>query len=144
MPQSGEIGATHDVARVAFVDIAKGWSIIMVVAMHAALGVGFAIGETSWLHPLVAFAKPFRMPDFFIVAGLFAGPAVAGSWRRFVDGKLLHFGYFYVVWLAIELAVKAGELGIATGRDFISAFLGHLVEPFGSMWFIQVLPLSCV
>ena len=105
VPQSADVGETHGATGVAFVDIAKTWSITMVGAMHAALGVGFAIGETSWLHPAVAFAKPFRMPDFFIVAGLFAGPAVAGSWRRFIDGKLLHFGDFYVVWLTIELAV---------------------------------------
>ena len=73
----GGAAARRDAGRVAWVDYAKGWSIVLVVVMHSALGVGFAVGENSCLHAVVAFAKPFRMPDFFLVAGLFAGRSMA-------------------------------------------------------------------
>ena len=57
--------------RVDWVDYAKGICIVMVVMMHSVLGVELAAGETGFMHVLVAFAKPFRMPDFFLISGLF-------------------------------------------------------------------------
>ena len=55
--------------RVAWVDYAKGFCIIMVVMMHSTLGTGKAMGGEGFLHEVVTFAKPFRMPDFFLIAG---------------------------------------------------------------------------
>lgn len=130
-----------DAPRVAWVDYAKGWCILLVVAMHSALGVGLAVDQQSWLHAVAAFAKPFRMPDFFLVAGLFAAGAIDAPWRRFLDRKVVHFAYFYALWLLVELALKAHDLEIATPTAFAREYAWHLVEPFGSMWFIQVLPL---
>ena len=57
--------------RVDWVDYAKGICIVMVVMMHSVLGVEAAAGQTGFMHALVAFAKPFRMPDFFLISGLF-------------------------------------------------------------------------
>ena len=134
-------GAIPAVSRVAWVDIAKGWCIVLVVTMHSALGVGLALGETGWLHAVVAFAKPFRMPDFFVIAGLFVGRAIDLPWRAYLDRKAVHFAYFYALWLAIILAAKSFELGIAAPGPFIRAYLWGFVDPFSTMWFIQLLPL---
>jgi uncharacterized membrane protein YcfT len=109
--------------------------------MHSAIGVGLAIGDTGWLHTAVAFAKPFRMPDFFLIAGLFATSSIEAPFRRFLDNKVIHFTYFYALWLFVALAVKAHELGLATPPDFVRAYLFGLVQPFSSTWFIQVLPV---
>ena len=65
-----------DRRRVAWVDYAKGFCIVMVVMMHSTLGVQEAAGATSWMGALVAFAKPFRMPDFFLISGLFLARAI--------------------------------------------------------------------
>jgi uncharacterized membrane protein YcfT len=127
--------------RVAWVDCARGWCIVLVVMMHAALGVGVAVGDTGWLHAVVAFAKPFRMPDFFLVAGLFAARAIEAPLRRFLDRKVIHFVYFYLLWLFIALAVKAHELGILAPRAFAETYVWRLVEPFSTTWFIQLLPI---
>ena len=127
--------------RVAWVDYAKGWCIVLVVTMHSALGVGLAVGEAGWLHQLVAFAKPFRMPDFFLIAGLFLGRAIDLPWRAYLDRKVLHFLYFYALWFLIVLAVKAGELVILAPWPFLRAYFWGFVDPFSSMWFIQLLPL---
>ena len=55
--------------RVDWADYAKGFCIIMVVMMHSTLGVEEAAGREGFMHALVAFAKPFRMPDFFLISG---------------------------------------------------------------------------
>jgi uncharacterized membrane protein YcfT len=67
MGQGRQTGAVKD--RVAWVDYAKGFCIIMVVMMHSTIGTGHAMGGTGFLHTLVIFAKPFRMPDFYFYAG---------------------------------------------------------------------------
>jgi uncharacterized membrane protein YcfT len=130
--------------RVTWIDTARGWCIVLVVMMHSALGVGFALGDQGWLHAAVAFAKPFRMPDFFLVAGLFAASTIDGPLRRFVDRKIIHFAYFYALWLFVALAVKAQQLGIAEPRAFAMEYAWRLVQPFSSTWFIQVLPILYV
>src|ERR1700719_2824079 len=83
-------------ARVDWVDYAKGYCIIFVVMMHSTLGVEQAAGHASWLGTVVAFAKPFRMPDFFLISGLFLAQVIDRDWRTFLDRKVVHFVYFYL------------------------------------------------
>src|SRR5271168_2439708 len=85
--------------RVDWVDYAKGICIVMVVMMHSVLGVEAASGQTGFMHVLVAFAKPFRMPDFFLISGLFLSLVIGRDWRLYLDRKVVHFAYFYVLWV---------------------------------------------
>src|SRR5262245_62062436 len=87
--------------RVDWVDYAKGICIVMVVMMHSVLGVELAAGETGFMHLVVAFAKPFRMPDFFLISGLFLPLVIDRDWRTYLDRKVVHFAYFYVLWVTI-------------------------------------------
>jgi uncharacterized membrane protein YcfT len=142
--------ASHRVAaaadRVDWVDYAKGFCIVFVVMMHATLGVEKAAGETGFLHALVQFAKPFRMPDFFMISGLFLGLVIDRPWRRYLDRKVVHFLYFYVLWAAIQFAFKA-PAWFAEGEapaDIAWRWLSTLVEPFGTLWFIYLLPVFFV
>ena len=62
---------TERSTRIDWVDYAKGICIVMVVMMHSVLGVEKAAGDTGFMHAFVMFAQPFRMPDFFLISGLF-------------------------------------------------------------------------
>ncbi|HEY0570213.1 MAG TPA: acyltransferase family protein, partial [Enterovirga sp.] len=88
--------------RVAWVDTAKGICIILVVMMHSTLGIGAEMGGEGFMHWVVAFAKPFRMPDFFLVSGLFLGRVIDRDWRTYGDKRVVHFVYFYLLWLLIQ------------------------------------------
>src|SRR5260221_1398655 len=85
--------------RVDWVDYAKGICIIMVVMMHSVLGVEKAADQNGFMHLVVMFAKPFRMPDFFLISGLFLPVVIGRDWRIFLDRKVVHFVYFYLLWL---------------------------------------------
>lgn len=131
--------------RVAWVDDAKGVCIVLVVMMHATLGVEAAWGTEGWLHSAVAFAKPFRMPDFFLISGLFLACTIDRDWRTYLDRKVVHFAYFYVLWLTIQFAFKspgvaANEGAAAALRLYAEAF----IQPFGVLWFIYLLPIFFV
>ncbi len=93
--------------RLDWVDYAKGICIIMVVMMHSTLGVEAAAGREGFMHAVVEFAKPFRMPDFFLISGLFLARVIDRDWRTYIDRKVVHFAYFYVLWVTIQFAIKA-------------------------------------
>lgn len=132
--------------RVAWVDTAKGLCIIMVVMMHSTLGVEKAAGAASWLNGAIEFARPFRMPDFFLISGLFLARAIDRDWRTFLDRKVLHFLYFYLVWVVIQWALKSLYPAWLAGdplpaiRDLAAASW----DPPGTLWFIYMLPVFLV
>ncbi len=134
--------------RVDWVDYAKGWCIVLVVMMHSTLGVGEALGQEGWLHHFVAWARPFRMPDFFLVAGLFLSHTIKKDWTTFIDRKVLHFAYFYLLWLLIQSLLKFWPGAAATwplGIERLGSQLAFgLIEPFGTLWFIYLLPIFFV
>ena len=93
----------------------------------------------------MAFAKPFRMPDFFLISGLFLARVIERDWRTYLDRKVVHFVYFYLLWTAIQFGVKAplfvqehGALGT------LWLYAQSFVEPFGTLWFIYLLPIFFV
>jgi uncharacterized membrane protein YcfT len=55
------------------------------------LGVEQAAGREGWMHAAVAFARPFRMPDFFLISGLFLARVIDRARRDYLDRKVLHF-----------------------------------------------------
>jgi uncharacterized membrane protein YcfT len=131
--------------RIDWVDYAKGICIVMVVMMHSVLGVELAASQTGFMHPLVAFAKPFRMPDFFMISGLFLPLVIDRDWRTYLDRKVVHFAYFYVLWVTIQFGFKAP--GFAAESSWTHAgylYLESFIEPFGTLWFIYLLPIFFV
>jgi uncharacterized membrane protein YcfT len=133
------------IKRVDWVDYAKGFCIVMVVMMHSTLGVEAAAGHEGWMHHVVAFAKPFRMPDFFLIAGLFLAAVIDRDWRNYLDRKVVHFAYFYILWVTIQFAFKAPGLAAEHGTAAtVLLYLESFIEPFGTLWFIYLLPVFFV
>jgi uncharacterized membrane protein YcfT len=131
--------------RIDWVDYAKGICIVMVVMMHSVLGVEAATGQTGFMHALVAFAKPFRMPDFFLISGLFLAVVIDRDWRVYLDRKVMHFAYFYLLWVTIQFGFKAPSFAAEAGWTHAgSMYLQSFIEPFGTLWFIYLLPVFFV
>src|SRR5829696_10036328 len=133
---------TEHSTRIDWVDYAKGICIVMVVMMHSVLGVEKAAGDTGFMHAFVMFAQPFRMPDFFLISGLFLARVIDRDWREYLDKKVVHFAYFYVLWVTIQFAFKAPMFAADIGwRGAGLAYLEAFIEPFGTLWFIYLLPI---
>ena len=131
--------------RVDWVDYAKGICIVMVVMMHSVLGVEAAAGQTGFMHWLVMFAKPFRMPDFFLISGLFLSVVIDRDWRTFLDRKVAHFAYFYLLWVTIQFGFKAPSFAANSSWGHVGyLYLESFIEPFGTLWFIYLLPIFFV
>ncbi len=124
--------------RLDWVDTAKGISIILVVMMYSAYSVGEDTGGITVLHWIIGFATPFRMPEFFLISGLFLSQVIDRPFVRYADRRVVHYFYFYVLWAFIHIVVKTG-LGQANFAAIPGEVLFALVQPYGVLWFIYLL-----
>jgi len=129
--------------RVGWVDYAKGLCIVMVVMMHSTLGVEKYAGGEGWLGLAVEFARPFRMPDFFLISGLFLARVIDRDWRTYLDRKVIHFAYFYVLWVTIQCAFRCW-VDADSLSDLPVLWFNSMIEAPGAMWFIYMLPVFFV
>lgn len=127
-------------SRDSWADFAKGLTIILVVMMHSTLGVELATGKSAFMADIVAFARAFRMPLFFAISGLFAASAIHRLWSRFADTKLIHFAYFYVLWSVLQIGARLVFAGQGNHEISWQQLFLIPIEPFGTIWFIYVLP----
>jgi uncharacterized membrane protein YcfT len=145
----GKASLTGRSNHVAWFDYAKGICIILVVMMHSTLGVGEAfaargLAAEGFMHWVVAYAKPFRMPDFFMLAGLFLSYAIGRGWLHYLDKKVIHFAYFYVIWTVVQATIKTAATSGLDAAGLMSTFAGAIINPYPTLWFIYVLPLFFV
>ena len=124
--------------RLSWVDTAKGLSIILVVMMHSAFGVGEETGQVGVLHWIIGWATPFRMPEFFLISGLFLSQVIARDWLKFSDRRIVHYFYFYALWAVIQIVFKVG-LGTGDPLSMLGQIALAVVDPYGVLWFIYML-----
>jgi uncharacterized membrane protein YcfT len=129
--------------RLNWVDSAKGISIILVVMMHSAYGVGDDLNGTGILNWIIGWATPFRMPEFFMISGLFLGDVIARPWARFVDRRMVHYFYFYFLWVVLQVVFKVG-FGTGDFREAASEIVSSIWAPYGVLWFIYMLAVYAV
>ena len=124
--------------RLDWVDMAKGLSIFLVVMMYAASSVGEDTGGVGAVHWAIAFATPFRMPEFFLISGLFLAQVIDRPWRAYADRRVVHYLYFYVLWALIHIVFKVGLLS-TDPVGALQQIAWAIVEPYGVLWFIYLL-----
>ena len=131
--------------RIDWVDAAKGLTMTLVVMKHATYNDAVALNHVPYLFNILCeFTIPFRMPLFFLVAGLFAMRALRSDFRSFIDGKVLHFVYFYLLWSVIQIGLK---IALPHDSEWAVTYRDLLLipfEPFGLLWFIYELSIFFV
>lgn len=130
--------------RIDWIDYSKGICMILVVMMHTVINYEFLAGSEGWLRPVVEFAQPFRMPDFFLIAGLFLHRSINSDARAYYDRKVIHFAYFYLLWLLILMPFKEMGLLISDPLEFSRQVMLALIEPVNALWFLHMLAIFYV
>jgi uncharacterized membrane protein YcfT len=124
--------------RMPWVDTAKGLSIILVVMMYSAYNTGEYTGGVGFMHYVIGFATPFRMPEFFLISGLFLSLVIDRPWRRYLDRRVVHYFYFYVLWAIISIGLKIGIFS-RDPNGMLHDLAMAIVQPYGVLWFIYML-----
>ena len=129
---------SSDTVRLGWVDTAKGISIILVVMMYCVFNVGQDAGGVGLFHYVIGFATPFRMPEFFLISGLFLANVLGRSFAAYADRRVVHYLYFYALWATIHILLKIGILSM-NPAGAAAQVLWAVVEPYGVLWFIYLL-----
>ncbi len=132
-------------SRIGWVDFAKGICMIGVVSLYAVNHLG-TTGDGGWMQAWADFARPFRMPDFFLLSGLFLGRVINRPWLAFMDKKVAHYLYFFVLWSTVFFLARytAVRIGIFPPDRGEGPLWYKLIEPYAMLWFIQILPVFFV
>jgi uncharacterized membrane protein YcfT len=88
-----------------------------------------------------------RPPDFFLISGLFLARVIDRDWRTYIDRKVVHFAYFYVLWMTVQIGMKAPMVAAQAAdgwMEVVRFYLLSFIEPFGTLWFIYLLPVFFV
>ena len=132
-------------AHLGWIDIAKGLTIVLVVILYANEWVDNDANAHIWLQHVVDWATPIRMPAFFLISGLLLSASIQRDWRTFLDGKVVHFAYFYLLWLTILICFQAPWTAAREGWfEVAEDYFSSLVRPYSMLWFIYLLPIFFV
>lgn len=147
MPQSA-IPAQRQGQRLAWADVAKGLSIILVV-LHHLIGKHYDMIVAPEMAPLAQFwlsltaaLKPLRMPLFFLLSGFFAASAIRRPWRDVLGVRVVSPYYVYSVWLGIHALIFSFAQSLPMNRTLDAEELVlDLAYASTSLWFLYALVL---
>ncbi|WP_347756305.1 acyltransferase family protein [Agrococcus sp. ProA11] len=133
-------------ARHAWPDVARGITVLLVVAMHILFLHSMPLlPDTLAVRghlPLTSAMTHLRMPLFFLVSGYLSAAMVQRSWRAGFSGRIAPRYYLYVVWLTITaLALRTFAVIDQAPFDTSDYVISQLLEPRGTLWYIWALAL---
>ena len=127
----------------AWMDVAKGTAMFMVVIFHTSLYFGHA-DITGYPGRLKQFLEAYPMPAFFLISGLFAYRVVSWTFPQLWKRRLIPLLWLYVVWSLVRFVFYIlvpgtnGDLGALPATDPRSILL-LLVWPSNSYWFLYAM-----
>lgn len=129
-------------AREAWIDVAKGLAIILVVLFHSVMYLGGA-GVTGPLTTLNPLLDTFRMPLFFFMSGILAARAVQLSFVGLFRKRMLLLLYLYLAWVTLHTLVLllSPPIGPTATNAAPLELVTLFVRPDSNLWFIYALPL---
>ena len=133
-------------AHLAWIDVAKGFCLVAVVTLYTTTHITEGLGRPSWIQAWVAFAQPFRMPDFFFLSGILLGRVIDRPWPDYLDRKVVHYLWFFFLWSALYYVLRLASDGPSDmPRGVAAEFVKSMTwGPFAMLWFIQMLPVYFV
>ncbi len=148
----------HAAERVAFLDWARAFFMLLGLPFHAALiyaaGSDWLVNDAAQSHALTWFAatsQMFRMPGFFFIAGYFAALMLAkrgvGSWVQDRARRLLiplATGLILLNPAQLALSALARPEAAGFGAAFGATIARDPGRLLGHFWFLPTLMLLCL
>src|SRR6478735_9264285 len=133
----------HTQSRESWIDVAKGWGILLVVLGHALRGLQNAqlLPSTGWSHGLDAWIYSFHMPLFFLLSGFFIEKAVNKPLDRALKDRAKTLLWPYLIWSVLQTLVQIRMASYTTSHYGWTHLASILWKPVMQFWFLYVLLL---
>ena len=132
----------QDRARVLWIDVAKGLSILLVVFLHAHVFLGARDLSSDVYLTLNRLFNPVRMPLFFFISGLLASAALAKGAGFVLRRKITYFAALFMLWSAVHISffTYMPWHPFATYTEGLAGmWLQGLRRPETAIWFVWAL-----
>lgn len=130
--------------RYEWVDIARGYGIILVVIGHACGGImdSPVAQKSPALNWIFYTIYSFHMPLFFVLAGLFIKDRVAKKPKELAKNAFLKILKPYFIWSVIQVTIIFAMASVVTTpieQPIWQVYLSILWSPPSQFWFLYVL-----
>ncbi|MCV9389472.1 acyltransferase family protein [Reichenbachiella ulvae] len=134
----------NNIARLGWIDYAKGIAIILVVYRHILIGVERSgLEVSSWLINANEIVYSFRMPLFFMISGLFVSKSIAkrNTFKAFFGYKINTIYYPYLIWGIIQISIQILLSKFTNAERGLIDFGLLLVHPraIDQLWYLYAL-----
>jgi fucose 4-O-acetylase-like acetyltransferase len=133
-----------NIARIEWIDVAKGFGIFLVVLAHVFDGISLSGITEPVFARVVHFINIFHMPVFLVLAGVFAPRAIKKPASIFWKDKLAGIVYPYFLWSVLQIGIQILMTKYTntpmTWQDFFTVFY----RPPMQFWFLYCLFLDFV
>jgi fucose 4-O-acetylase-like acetyltransferase len=133
----------HIVSRIAWIDAARGFCIVLVVIGHAIgglMGAGM-VTQQSILGNINYFIYTFHIPAFFVISGMLAPSSVSKDPKKFLNNNFKYLLYPYLLYGTIQILIMnyfSNYLNTPIPFDpfeFLNLFIGSPSQ----FWFLKIL-----
>lgn len=126
--------------RAVWMDLLRGFAILLVIFNHAILFTTFSDVEPPLLAvKLNMVLAPLRMPLMVFLSGLLLASALSKSPKAYLSGKVRRLLYPFTIWCLIIIGVEGG-LSVLSGGGFPFIFLVEaFYNPIAHTWFLYYL-----
>ncbi|MGC5628472.1 acyltransferase family protein [Georgenia sp. Z1344] len=137
----GDESAQPSRGRVAWIDAARGFLVVLVVLGHTLYFMRMGGMPFPELEPAVRVAQAIRIPALFALSGALFLHAASRSWRTVIGTRIVPMAWVLGVWLLVELVVRSWRFSVATTLpDGVAAWaLEQALLPEDYLWFIWAL-----
>lgn len=129
--------------RLAWVDFAKGFAIILVVYRHIMIGIERAGLDVDYVYVVAnEIVFTFRMPLFFILTGIFIEKSLGRrKSREFVSNKFDTLMYPYLIWATIQVTIQVVMSNFTNANRGALDYLYILIQPraIDQFWYLFAL-----
>ncbi|HIK18397.1 MAG TPA: acyltransferase [Leptolyngbyaceae cyanobacterium M33_DOE_097] len=124
--------------RIAWVDYAKGFGILLVVIGHTLRGLvsNSILEPTIFEQTIDKWIYAFHMPLFFFISGLFIERSIAQSFSSFLISKLQTIAYPYFLWSFLQEMIRSLS---NTSSEPTEKIWRIIYQPTMQFWFLYVL-----
>lgn len=140
------VGTSRATHRLAWLDLARAVSIILVVLYHAGTGgvvtalVGEGAAATAWRTFNVALI-PLRMPLFFMISGALAVRAIHRRFRKVARPRVLDILWPYVLWSLVFAVTAVPRFAPDDPGGYVLRQLRAMLVVGSPYWFLAALTI---
>ena len=137
--------------RIAWIDVARGICILLVVFMHFdemfyARFASWELAEKTW-DTLSSAARPARIPAFFLISGILASRYINATWRKIFEKRILVQYYAFALWSLIHLVILFSlyrTFDFSVVIEITYRYIFNLIWPSTQIWFLWALAVFFV